>query len=953
MKKVLSALFILGCSGLFGQNVIVNGQLDNLEELSTKYTIPLTMPDGIQLMTDVYMPVLRDSLVINVDVLGTSVPIEVLKRGVQFIMYDSINGQPNPNPYQLPMVFSRTPYNKGDWDGLAAPINMLGYAYAIQDMRGRYSSNGVYLPLYSDSWNKNAYHPTYGHVLDVTPLDDPRNGNRHEDGYNSIQAIINQDWLFDNDQNGVPETTAKLTNGRIGTFGASALGYNQYQAAAARKIDPSQPGMKCMVPIVATQEFYKSTGYQNGVFRDRLVNGWLKGQIFTGTNDDLNEIDDDIDNNLHSATDYGLPNKFVAAANAIDHFSSVRYLNGPAGYYPNSIGRKDMDASRAPINEDGFGDINGTKSRYTNMEVPAYHLTGWWDIFTDGQIETWNLMKQHLDPNKKAKYLQKLIIGPWAHQTVGSLKTGDMEYKDNVYDVLGLDLDEFSNSDLPIAKAINSELIAWFRYNLNYDETEYLGEPKAFIKESTTWTNAGLVQIRVPAEDYKIPLNTLISFLTGATPLPGIKIALRAANSTDPVGQIQTQDIPATGEPLIAGFDSGEVGAVKKLDFDSIPDIRFYVVGPVNDGVAENETAGNYWFGSDNFPLTTGIDWKNFYLHRNGGIDMNAPTSDEGVLAYLHDPEDPIRTIGGANMIVRTPDGLRDSQGQFNLRDWTEYTMDRPGVLQFQTEILQDTLCVIGFPEMTIYAKSNPAGVTQGPTDTDFHIRVVDVYPDGREMFVLEGCVNARGRHYARSIVNGQEDDNAPFENINIGEIYEYVFQTMPLGYTFGKEHRMKILISSSNYPRYQSNPNLPIMPNEFFRRRPGDGRSYTFEGVEMMPRVAINRVSFAPEYPTHIKMPVFNGEVASIPNVGGLTGDGAILNVYPNPTSSEAIVFVNYASDFEVSIIDLSGKVIAKEQFFGDQINMNVADAKTGMYIVKVQDKNSGRQLTSRLVKQ
>ncbi len=953
MKKVLSALFILGCTSLFGQVSNQNGQLDNLEELSTKYTIPITMPDGIKLMTDVYLPVLRDSLVINVDVLGTSVPIEVLKRGVQFIMYDSINGQPNPNPYQLPMVFSRTPYNKGTWDGIAAPINMLGYAYAVQDMRGRYTSEGVYLPLYSDGWSKDPYHPTYGHVLDVTPLSDPRNGNKHEDGYHSIQGILNQDWLFDNDQNGVPETTAKLTNGRIGMFGASALGYNQYQAAAARKIDPSQPGLKCLVPIVATQEFYKSTGFQNGVFRDRLVNGWLKGQIFTGTDDDLNEIDDDIDNNLHSATDYGLPNKFVAAANAIDHFSSVRYLNGPAGYYPNSIGRRDMDATRAPINEDGLGDINGTKSRYTNMEVPAYHLTGWWDIFTDGQIETWNLMKQHLDPNKRSKYLQKLIVGPWAHQTVGSLKTGDMTYKDNVYDILGLDLDEFSESDLPIAKAINSELIAWFRYNLNYDPAEYLGEPKAFIKESTTWTNAGLIQIRVPAEDYKIPLNTLISFLTGATPLPGIKIAVRAANSTDPVGNIQTQDIPATGEPLIAGFDSGEVGTVKNLDFDSIPDIRFYVVGPLGDSIPENEGAGNYWFGSDDFPLKTGIDWKNFYLHRNGAIDMNAPTANEGQLAYLHDPEDPIRTIGGANMIVRTPDGLRDSQGQFNLKDWTEYTMDRPGVLQFQTEILQDTLCVIGFPEMTIYARSNPAGVTQGPTDTDFHIRVVDVYPDGRELFVLEGCVNARGRHYARSLVNGQEDDNAPFDNINIGEIYEYVFQTMPLGYTFGKEHRIKILISSSNYPRYQSNPNLPIMPNEFFRRRPGDGRTYVFEGVEMSPRVAINRVAFAPEYPTHIKLPVFNGEVASIPNAGNVLGETAILNVYPNPTTSEAIVYVNYASEFEVSIVDLSGKMIAKESFYGDQINMNVAAAKSGMYIVKVLDKNNGRQMTSRLVKQ
>jgi predicted acyl esterase len=952
MKRILFGFIVtFSANSLFAQVSNNNGQLDNLEELSTKFTIPITMPDGIELMTDVYLPILRDSLLIDVDILGTTVPIQILKKGVQFIMYDSINGQPNPNPYQLPMVFSRTPYNKGSWDGLASPINMLGYCYAVQDMRGRYTSKGVYMPLYSDGWSKDPYHPTYGHVLDVTPLSDPRNGNKHEDGYNSIQQILNQNWLFDNDQNGIPETTAKLTNGRIGMFGASALGYNQYQAAAARKINPDEPGIKCLVPIVATQEFYKSTGFQNGVFRDRLVNGWLKGQIFTGTDDDLNEIDNDIDNDLHSATDYGLPNKFVAAANAIDHFASVRYLGGPAGYYPNSVGRGDMDATHAPVNAQGLGDKNGTISRYTNMETPAYHLTGWWDIFTDGQIETWNLMKQHLDPTKRSKYLQKLIIGPWAHQTVGGRITGDMEYKENVSSILGIELGAFSETELPLASAVNSELIQWYRYNLNYDSTQFLGEPKAFIKASTEWSSAGLVQVRVPAEDYKIPLNDLISFLTGATDLPGLKVAVRAANSTDPIGTIQVYDIPATGEPLITGLEGGQVSTVEYKDFDAVPDIRFYVVGPVNDGTTVNDAVGNYWYGADEFPLTTGVQWQDFYLHKNGTVNTSQPTTDEGFSMYLHNPDDPIQTIGGANMIVRTPDGLRDSQGQFNLKEWAEYTMDRPGVIQFETEVLQDTLCVVGFPEATIYAKSNPSGVTSGPTDTDFFVRVVDVYPDGRELYVVEGCVNARARNYARSIVEGQEDDNAVFENINIGEIYEYSFRMMPIGYTFGKEHKMKILISSSNYPRYQSNPNLPIEPNEFFRRRPGDGRTYTFEGEEMAPRVAINRIAFSPEYASRIKLPVLNEPFLGLEKPSSIS-DQAQMSIYPNPTQNEAIVYMNYSSEFSVSLYDLSGKEISSTLFQGEQTTVNLNSLKSGIYLVTVKDAKNGNQMTSRVIK-
>jgi hypothetical protein len=302
-----------------------------------------------------------------------------------------------------------------------------------------------------------------------------------------------------------------------------------------------------------------------------------------------------------------------------------------------------------------------------------------------------------------------------------------MTYKESVYDVLGIDLDAFSQSDLPIAQAVNSELIQWFRYNLNYDSTQYLGEPKAFIKASTTWSPLfGALEVRVPAEDYKVPLNQLLSFLTGADTLRGIKVAIRS-NPNDQVGQITPTDIPPTGTPLISGLDSSEVVQVEYKDFMDVPNVRMYVVGPVEDGTTVNDNVGNYWLASNSFPLEQGVTPTEFYFHKNGDINLTAPTIDEGTLMYLHDPDDPIKSIGGANMIVRTPDGLRDSQGQFNLVEWTEHTMDRPGVLQFETEALADTLSIAGFPQVTLYAKSNPAGVTEGPTDTDFHIRIVDV----------------------------------------------------------------------------------------------------------------------------------------------------------------------------------------------------------------------------------
>ena len=66
-----------------------------------------------------------------------------------------------------------------------------------------------------------------------------------------------------------------------------------------------------------------------------------------------------------------------------------------------------LNASFAPINSAGESDGAGTFSRYNNLEVPAYHLTGWWDIFIDGQIETYNKIMDNTS-NKTRQLLRSL-----------------------------------------------------------------------------------------------------------------------------------------------------------------------------------------------------------------------------------------------------------------------------------------------------------------------------------------------------------------------------------------------------------------------------------------------------------------------------------------------------------------------------------------------------------------
>jgi len=956
-----------------------NGQFDDPSELATKFAIPFTMPDGVKLMTDIYLPIPQDCLILEIVVpdLGFgeyTQDLKLISKGKQMVIYDSINGGINPNPYKLPIIFVRTPYDKAGGDA-AGVVSLFGYAFSYQDQRGRYSSEGVYMPLYSDAWNKNPYHDNVKHVLDLTDLSDPKNGNNHEDGYNSIRFLIDSVYRnYDLDNDGIVDTVDKMVHEIIGLFGASALGYNQFQAMAAQHNDSTRWAVKGITPIVCPGEFYKSTGYQNGVLRDRLVTGWIKGQIFTGIDDDSIAFDNDIHNSLHTSFDYGLNNKFDAANEAIDHFVSRRYAKADgnldvAGYYPNSRGRADMDISRAPVNPNGEGNVCGTVNRYKNMEVPAYNISGWWDIFIDGQIETWAYMRKYSSPTLGNRDLQKIVIGPWAHQTIATRTTGDMTYPANVMDVIGNI--EVTDDSLPISEVLQSELISWFRYNLNNVPGKALGKPKFRLHGSQEWQPLATgIEIRIPSENFDLSFETMLEFINGVGELKDLPYEVKETLFNNTASGLLT--IPPLGTPLIDGLDGQPIKPIPDLNFaDSVPAVRFYVVGPNGDGEPANDNVGNYWFSSDTFPLIDSIAWVKNYLHQNGTMDENVPTGDEGYQIYVHDPDDPIRTVGGANMIVKDPQGDRDSQGQMELTNplYAPHTMNRQGVISFTSAPIEDSICVIGFPVVNLWAKTNPGGVPSGPTDTDFFIRILDVYPDGREYFVVEGCINARARNYARALVKGKDGtfdyhndgfpsdemedslDYIPFTNINIGELYEYKFRMLPIAYTWGKNHKMKVLISSSNYNRYQVNPNLPIEEGEFFRRKPGDGQTYTFNGVEMAPREAVQRIAFSNYHHTYIDLPVFDPSMKT--SISKQTPKSKIdAFVYPNPASDQVSIYMTDNGAFRLSVFNLQGQEVAQETF-RDQTTIDTRDYERGLYLFTVLDMNGEEMIVKKVVVQ
>ena len=213
------------------------------------------------------------------------------------------------------------------------------------------------------------------------------------------------------------------------------------------------------------------------------------------------------------------------------------------------------------------------------------------------------------------------------------------------------------------------------------------------------------------------------------------------------------------------------------------PAVRLFVMTPPNEGTA----GGGFWIEADEFPLPDAVETR-FHLrsggHANSAAGDGALTEGPGgeADAYVYDPREPVPTVGG-NMCCRN-DLL--ASGAFDQR-----AVERRGdVLVYTTEPLEEDLTVIGPVQVELWASSSAR-------DTDFTARLVDVHLDGYAHNVSEGIVRARFRNsdYLESWITP-------------GAVHDY---TIDLGYTatvFRRGHRIRLEISSSNFPHFDRNLN-------------------------------------------------------------------------------------------------------------------------------------------------
>jgi hypothetical protein len=243
--------------------------------------------------------------------------------------------------------------------------------------------------------------------------------------------------------------------------------------------------------------------------------------------------------------------------------------------------------------------------------------------------------------------------------------------------------------------------------------------------------------------------------------------------------------------------------------FSGIPRVQYYLMGR------------NEWRQADAWPIpgTKQVSW---YLGSGGNANTRlgdgrlALQSSRGQVVdrFVYDPASPVPTLGGQTCCT----GLEKGEGAYD-QSGNELRRD---ILVYTSDALAEGIEVTGTLEVVLYVESSAP-------DTDFTAKLVDVYPDGRAFNVQDGALRMRYREgFSRSLL------------MKPGEVYEIHLDLHATSNYFDKGHRLRLEISSSNFPRWDRNLNT-------------GGRNFD----EHVWAVANNLVYHGPRYPSRIILPV------------------------------------------------------------------------------------------------
>ena len=270
------------------------------------------------------------------------------------------------------------------------------------------------------------------------------------------------------------------------------------------------------------------------------------------------------------------------------------------------------------------------------------------------------------------------------------------------------------------------------------------------------------------------------------------------------IGELHLQDGWKSGtiKESIAFLDHWLLGGPSEVAEG--PAVRYYTLGDTSDP----DAPGNEWRTADDWPPFETLE-TSLYLAADDKLAWQPQAAPP--LSFTLDPAAPCPTLGGTNLYLPS--------GPFDQRPLEE----RPDVLTFATDPLESPIEVTGRVKVRLF-------VSTDVPDTDFSAKLLDIYPDGRAMSMVSGIQRLKFR-------NGF-DQARPLAPGAVGTV-EVDLWSISLVVNTG--HRIGLIVSSSDYPAYEVNPNT--------------GADFPVEDGEI--RKAVNTIYMDAEHPSALLLPV------------------------------------------------------------------------------------------------
>ena len=284
----------------------------------------------------------------------------------------------------------------------------------------------------------------------------------------------------------------------------------------------------------------------------------------------------------------------------------------------------------------------------------------------------------------------------------------------------------------------------------------------------------------------------------------------------------------------MSSISAGLTAYLRGMDGDSIAPVQAFIMGTGDGHKDENGRLfhGGEWREANEWPLPD-TEFTPWYFHEDGTLSTDMPAAEAASTTYQSDPDDPVPTIGGSfssTSPVFEPGAYdqRTSAAVFGAEPPYLPLKSRSDVVVFQSAPLEQDVTVVGPIVVKLYVSSTAP-------DTDFTAKLVDVYPPsedfptGFEMNITDGILRARYRE--------RPDRQVMMEP---SETYEIEITPFPTANVFKKGHRIRVDIASSNFPRFDINPNTgePL-------------------GRHRNKQIAENTIMHAVDQPSHIVLPI------------------------------------------------------------------------------------------------